>query len=79
MLPCLKDDPDCPPEIICINVPLTHVMMCCLIMCVITPAMENEFTCLSDLFPTNPKKPGDQLTKIETKLNEVQKENPEDC
>ena len=42
MLPCLKDDPDCPPEIICINIPLVPVMMCCLIMRVISPAMEDK-------------------------------------
>ena len=78
MLPCLKDDPDCPLEIVRMNVPLTPVMMCCLLMRVITPAMENEYDCLTDLLPTDPKKLVEQLTKIETKLNEVNKSNPED-
>ena len=78
MLPCLKDDPDCPSEIIRMNVPLTPVMMCCLIMRVITPAMENEFCCLTDLLPTDPKKLVDQLTKIETKLGEPRSQNPND-
>eukprot|EP00957_Ditylum_brightwellii_P013140 992912-Ditylum_brightwellii.AAC.1 len=54
MLPCLKDQPDCPAEIKQANVPLNNVALCDLIMRSISTAMENEYNCISDLIPTNP-------------------------
>ena len=79
MLPCLKDDPNCPPEIEHMKIPLTPVMMCCLIMRAISPSMENEYNCMTDLLPTDPKRVVEQHTKIETKLKGVtSKMNSED-
>ena len=56
ILPCLKDDPDCPLEIEHMNVPLTPVMMCNLLMGVIFPSMEDEYSYMTDLLPTEPKR-----------------------
>ena len=36
--------------------------------------MEDEYNCMTDLMPTDPKKLVEQLTKIETKLKEVTSE-----
>ena len=72
MLPCLKDQPDCPTEIERANVSLTPVAMCNLIMRSISPAMEDEYICMTELMPTNPKKFVELLTKIERKLKDVQ-------
>ena len=79
MLPCLKDQPDCPAEIERANVSLTPVQMCNFLMRCISDAMEDEYNCMTDVMPTDPKKLVELLTKIETKLKEVKKETkPED-
>ena len=79
MLPCLKDQPGCPPEIECANVSLTPVKMCKLIMRCISTVMQDEYNCMADMMPTDPRKLVEFLTKIETKLKEVKSEtNSED-
>ena len=78
-LPCLKDDPDCLPEIEQMNVCLTPVMMCNLLVHSISPATEDEHNCMIDLMPTDTKKLAKQLTKVGKKLKEVMSEiKPED-
>ena len=79
MLPCMKDQPGCPAEIERANVSLTPVQMCKLLMRCISDAMEDEYNCMTDVMPTDPKKLVELLTRIETKLKEVKSETkPED-
>jgi len=68
-LPCLKDQPDCPPEVERANVQLSPFAMCSLIMRNVSVQMEDEYNCIHNTVPTNPKKLVEQLTKIETKLS----------
>jgi hypothetical protein len=73
-LPCLKDQPDCPPGVERNNVSMTPFAMCNLLMRNVTPKMEDEYNCLHDTVPTDPKKLVEQLTKIETKLRTISNE-----
>ena len=76
---CLKDKQGCLAEIERKNMSLTPVAMCNLLMQSISPMMEDEYNCMTDSLPTNPKKLVELLSKIETKLKNVQAENkPED-
>ena len=75
LLPCLKDQPDCPPEVERTNVLMTPFAMCTLLMQHVSPRMEDEYNCLCDTVPTDPKKLVAQLTKIETKLRTISNEN----
>eukprot|EP00957_Ditylum_brightwellii_P032681 2477483-Ditylum_brightwellii.AAC.1 len=72
MLPCLRDQPDCPAEIEQANVPLNNMALCNLIMRSISSVMEDEYNCISDLIPTNPDKLVEILSKIEKKIKDVQ-------
>lgn len=65
-LPCLKDQPDCPPEVVRRNVSMTPFAMCSLLMRNVSVQVEDENNCMYDIAPTNPKKLVEQLTKIET-------------
>ena len=67
-LPYLKDQPDCPPEIECMNVSLTPVNMYNLLMHSVLATVEDKCNCMTDLMPADPKKLVKQVTKIETKL-----------
>ena len=73
-LPCLKDQPDCPPGVERNNVSMTPFAMCNLLMRNVSPKMEDEYNCLHDTVPTDPKKLVEQLTKIETKLRTISNE-----
>jgi len=68
-LPCLKDQPDCPSEVDRRNISMSPFAMCGLLMRNVTVQIEDEYNCLHNVVPTNPKKLVEQLTKIETKLN----------
>jgi len=70
-LPCLKDQPDCPAAVERSNVSMSPFHMCNLLMRNVTPKMEDEYNCLHDTVPTDPKKLVEQLTKIETKLRTI--------
>ena len=50
---------------------MTPIEMCCLIMRNASVRMEDEYNCLHNDVPTDPKTLLDQLTKIETKINSV--------
>ena len=69
MLPCLKDQPDCPSEVVRRNVPMTNFGMCNLLMRNVSENIKNKYHCLHDQVPTDPKKLVEQLTRIEKKLN----------
>ena len=56
------------------NVSLTPVNMCNLLMCGMLPTMEDNYNCTTDLMPIDPKKLVEQLTKIGTKPKEVTSE-----
>jgi hypothetical protein len=77
-LPCLKDQPDCPAGVERSNVSMTPFAMCNLLMRNVTPKMEDEYNCLHDTVPTDPKKLVDQLTRIETKLRTISNEHKSD-
>jgi len=70
-LPCLKDQADCPPEVERRNVSMSPFAMCGLLMRNVSVQIEDEYNCLHNIVPTNPKKLVEQLTKIETKLGSV--------
>jgi hypothetical protein len=74
-LPCLKDQPDCPAGVERSNVSMTPFAMCNLLMRNVTPKMEDEYFCLHDTVPTDPKKLVEQLTRIETKLRTISNEH----
>ena len=48
---------------------MTSFEMCRFLMRNVTVCMEDEYNCLHNNVPTDPKTLVDQLTKIETKLN----------
>ena len=73
-LPCLKDQPNCPAGVERSNVSMSPFEMCNLLMRNVTPKMEDEYNCLHDTVPTDPKKLVEQLTKIETKLRTISSE-----
>ena len=56
MLSCLKDDPDCLAEAESMDLPLTPVIMCNLLMRVTLPLMKDEYNCMNDLLLTDAKK-----------------------
>jgi hypothetical protein len=70
-LPCLKDQPDCPAEVERRNVSMTPFAVCGLLMRNVSVQIEDEYNCLHNVVPTNPKKLVEQLTKIEMKLGSV--------
>mgnify|MGYP000875615735 FL=1 len=70
-LPCLKDQPDCPKEVERRNLQMTPFAMCGLLMRNVSIQMEDEYNCLHENVPTDPKKLVDQLTRIETKVRSV--------
>ncbi len=71
LLPCLKDKAGCPAEVERANVSMTPFEMCRLLMRNTSVRMEDEYNCLHNNVPTDPKMLVDQLTKIETKLGSV--------
>jgi hypothetical protein len=71
LLPCLKDKVGCPPEVERANVCMTSFEMCRFLMRNVTVRMEDEYNCLHNNVPTDPKTLVEQLTKIETKLSSV--------
>ena len=79
MLPCMKDQHGSPHKIERANVSPTHVAVCKLLMWCNPTAMEDEYNCMTDVMPTDPKKLVELLTKIETRPKEARKETkPED-
>ena len=74
-LPCLKDQPNCPAGVARANVSMTDFEMCNLLMRNVTAKMEDEYNCLHDTVPTDPKLLVEQLTKIERKLETISSEN----
>ena len=74
-LPCLKDQLDCPAAVERSNVSMTPFAMCNLLMRNVHPKMEDEYNCLHDTVPTDPKKLVEQLTRIETKLRTISNEH----
>ena len=69
LLPCLKDQPGCPPEVERRNVSMTPFAMCGLLMRNVSVQIEDEYNCLHNTVPTDPKLLVEQLTRIETKLS----------
>ena len=77
--PCLKDQPDCLPEIERMNVSLTPINMCNLLIHNVLAAVEDEDNCITNLMPTDPKKLVEQLSRSGMKLKLVTSEMiPED-
>jgi hypothetical protein len=72
-LPCLKDTANCPMDVTRANVSMTGFEMCTLLMRVISHEIADEYDCLHDSVPTDPKKLVKELTKIETKLKSSSK------
>ena len=68
MLPCLKDEPDCPAEIVANNIKMGNVQMCNLLMRCTSTAIEDEYYAITEGIPTDPKKLVEHLTRIETKV-----------
>ena len=69
----------CPPEIECMNISLMSVIMCNMLMRNVLAAVEDEYNCMSDLMPTDPKKLVEQLLGNQIKLKLVTSEmKPED-
>ena len=70
-LPCLKDQANCPLEVERRNVSMSPFAMCGLLMRNVSVQVEDEYNCLHNIVPTNPKQLVEQLTKIKTKLGSV--------
>jgi hypothetical protein len=64
-LPCLKDIKNCPPNVTRANVSVTNFEMCTLLMRVVSDEIADEYDCLRESVPTDPKKLVKELTKIE--------------
>ena len=75
LLPCLKDQPDCPSAVQRMNVCMTPFVMCGLLMRSVNPNIEDEYNCLHANVPTDPKKLVEQLTRIETKIVSADKDS----
>ena len=73
LLPCLKDEVDCPPEVVRNNVKMGNVQMCNLLMRCASTAIEDEYYAITDGIPTDPKKLVEHLTRIETKVERSHK------
>ena len=67
-LPCLKDTENCPMDVTRANVSMTGFEMCTLLMRVVSHEIADEYECLHDVVPTNPKQLVKELTKIENKI-----------
>ena len=61
LLPCLKDQPYCPPAVQQMNVSMTPFIMYSLLMHSVSPHIEDKYNCLHANVPTDPKKLVDQL------------------
>ena len=60
LLPCLKDKVGCPAEVERANVCMTPFKMCRFLMRNVTVHMEDEYNCLHNNVPTDPKTLVDQ-------------------
>ena len=67
-LPYLKDTKNCPMDVTRANMSMTGFEICMLQMCVVSEITTDEYRCLQDSVPIDPKKLINELTKIEQKI-----------
>ena len=64
----MKDTEDCPKDVTRANMSMTELEMCTSLTRLISDRIADEYNCLHDSVPTNPKKLAKELSKIKNKL-----------